>query len=145
MLSVCLWSPPIVWMSKPVFIKLGMYITVPEPIWSACFHKWSMSLCVYVARQRLCKNITAATNIYETIELLLVGSFLCGPCRINRESVGLSIILSLLGNGFVNIFRRQGGIVGSVVFCAVCVVSKEFTRLVFPRTSCFTCSSICVR
>jgi hypothetical protein len=42
--------------------------------------------------------------------------------------------LSLLGNGSVNTFPRQGGIVGGVVSYAVRVVSKESSnRLVFPE------------
>jgi hypothetical protein len=45
--------------------------------------------------------------------------------------------LPLLGNGSVNTFPRQRGIVRGVVFYAVRVVSKESRRLVFPRTSFF--------
>jgi hypothetical protein len=49
--------------------------------------------------------------------------------------VCLCIPLSLLGNGSVNTFPRQTGIVGGVVFYKIGVVSKESRRLVLPRTS----------
>jgi hypothetical protein len=65
--------------------------------------------------------------------------FLCGPCRIKGESVGVCVPLSLLGNGF----QRRRKIFGSVVFCAVHVVSKEKRRLVLPRTSPLMCTLLC--
>jgi hypothetical protein len=37
---------------------------------------------MYVARQRLGKNITTATNTHATIEELWMPCFLRGPCRI---------------------------------------------------------------
>jgi hypothetical protein len=40
---------------------------------------------VYVARQRLGENVTAAKNTHATTELL-DASFLCGPCRIKGKS-----------------------------------------------------------
>jgi hypothetical protein len=50
---------------------------------------------------------------------------------------GLCIPLPLLGNGSVNMFPRQTGIVGDIVFYAVCVVSKEGWLLVLTRNSCY--------
>jgi hypothetical protein len=68
-------------MLEPIFMKLGMYIMTPEPIAKAYIINPShQSLCVYVypsilARQRLGKNITAATNTHATTEELLDTSF----------------------------------------------------------------------
>jgi hypothetical protein len=67
-------------------MKLGMNIMAPGPISTAYFinasHK-SVCLYVYIARQRLGKNITAATNTRVTIEELLDASFsvLSVPCQ----------------------------------------------------------------
>jgi hypothetical protein len=69
------------WMPPPIFMKLGTYIIAPEPIWTAYFINPShQSVCLYgnpsiVARQRLCKNNTAATKTHATIEELLDTSF----------------------------------------------------------------------
>jgi hypothetical protein len=58
-----------------------MYIMAPEPIQMAYFIKPShQSLCLYVnppivARQRLSKNVTTATNTDAIIEELLDASF----------------------------------------------------------------------
>jgi hypothetical protein len=54
--------------------------------------------------------------------------FLCGPYSIKAE------YLSLLGNGLVNTFPRQRGVVGIVSY-AVRVVSKESRRSFLPRKS----------
>jgi hypothetical protein len=45
-------------------------------------------------------------------------------------------LLSLIGNGSVNTFPRQRGIIWNVVFCAVRVVSNECKLSVLSRTSC---------
>jgi hypothetical protein len=45
--------------------------------------------------------------------------------------------VSLPGNGLVNTFPRERGIVGGVIFYAILIVSKESMRLVLPRSSCF--------
>jgi hypothetical protein len=47
------------------------------------------------------------------------------------------IPLSLLGNGSVNTFPWRRRIVGSIVLCAVCAVSKEGRLVVLLRTSCY--------
>jgi hypothetical protein len=63
-------------MAETNFMKLGTYITAPEPISTAYFINLShQPVCLYVyphilARQQLGKNVTAATNIYATIEAL---------------------------------------------------------------------------
>jgi hypothetical protein len=55
-------------MPEPIFMKLGMYILALEPISAAYFiNPFHQSVCVYVyslivARQRLGKNVNAATN-----------------------------------------------------------------------------------
>jgi hypothetical protein len=65
--------PPInFWTPEPIFLKLGIYvyITAPEPISTAHFVNPShQSVCLYVyipvvGRQRLGKNVTAATNTH---------------------------------------------------------------------------------
>jgi hypothetical protein len=60
-------------MHEPICMKLGKYIMALEPISTAYlinpFHQ-SMRLYVYAARQQLGKNVTAATNIQATKELL---------------------------------------------------------------------------
>jgi hypothetical protein len=78
-------------MPEPIFIKLGMYIMASEPISTAYFiNPPPISLCFFtcfphiVARQRLGKKVTAATNTHATIELM-DASFLCGPCCIKGK------------------------------------------------------------
>jgi hypothetical protein len=67
-------------MPQQSFLKLGTYITAPEPIKTAYainpFHQ-CVSLCVYslfVARRLLGKNIAAERNTHTTIEELLDAS-----------------------------------------------------------------------
>jgi hypothetical protein len=61
-------------------MKLGMYIMAPEPISTAYFINPLPSVCVsmcippIVARQRLGKNVTAATKTQTTTEELLDAS-----------------------------------------------------------------------
>jgi hypothetical protein len=82
MLSVCLCIPFInFWMPELIFMKLCMYIMAPEPISTAYVvnpcHQ-SMRLYVYtpiVDRQRLSKNVTAATYTHAAIEEFLDASF----------------------------------------------------------------------
>jgi hypothetical protein len=76
MLCVCEPSPINFRIPKPVSMKLGVYVLVPEPILMAYF----INLCLYVyhpiiASQRLSKNFTAAMNTHATIEELLDASF----------------------------------------------------------------------
>jgi hypothetical protein len=60
-------------MPEPIFIKLCMYIMALEPISTVYSIKSSHhSVCLYVyfpfvARQRLGKNVTAATKTHESI------------------------------------------------------------------------------
>jgi hypothetical protein len=147
MRSTCLGIlPPInFWIPESIFMKLGAYITAPEPNSTGCFinpsHQ-SVSVCVsllsllgkasvkcmplFIARQRFGKHVPAPTNT-----------------RNNRRIVGRACLwvrlctpLSLLGNNSVKTFPQERRIVGGVVFYAVRVVSKESRRLVLPRTSC---------
>jgi hypothetical protein len=80
---LCIYVSPLtnVWTPEPIFMKLSIYIMAPNPISMAYFinssHQ-SVRLYVYppiVARQRLGKNVTAATNTYGTIKKLLDESF----------------------------------------------------------------------
>jgi hypothetical protein len=58
-------------------MKLGMYITAPDPISTAYFPTFCVSVFVfpYVARQPLGKHVTAATNTQTTIVQLLDALF----------------------------------------------------------------------
>jgi hypothetical protein len=78
-------------------------------------------------------NPFSRQRIHATVEELL-DSFLCGPCRVKGEFVGL-YPLSLQGNGYVNTFPWQRRTIGGVVLYAVHVISKESKRLVLPRNS----------
>jgi hypothetical protein len=66
-------------------MKLGTYITAPEPISTALLKNPShQSVCLYVyppsvARQRLGRNVTAVTTAHATIEELLDASFSVWP------------------------------------------------------------------
>jgi hypothetical protein len=66
-------------MPEPIFRKFGMYSMAPEPISTAyVINLPHQSVCLYpliVARQRLGKNVTAATNTHATIEELLNALF----------------------------------------------------------------------
>jgi hypothetical protein len=50
MFYVCLRIPPInFWMAEPVFMKLGVYIMAPEPIWTAySINPSRESVCLYL-------------------------------------------------------------------------------------------------
>jgi hypothetical protein len=61
-------------------VKLGIYITASESISKAYLSPSHQSVCSYVylhivARQQLCKNITAAMNTHATTDELLDASF----------------------------------------------------------------------
>jgi hypothetical protein len=139
MLSVCLCLPPInLWMPKPIFMKLAVYIMAPEPNLNDILHKSLPWVCafLYVVRQRLSKNVTATTNTHETTEELLDASFSMQSMSHERRVCGSVYHLSLLGKGLVSVFQRQRGIVGGVIFRPVRVVSNRSRRLVLSRTSC---------
>jgi hypothetical protein len=80
-LCVCIASPINFWMPEPIFMKLGMYIIVLEPISTPYFinpSQQSMRLDVIpsiVPRQVSGKNVTMATNTHATKEELLAASF----------------------------------------------------------------------
>jgi hypothetical protein len=68
-------------MAEPVFTKISMYITATESISTAYYTNPShQPVCLYVyptviARQRLGKKLTAATNIQAIIRGFLKASF----------------------------------------------------------------------
>jgi hypothetical protein len=68
-------------MPERIFMKLCTYIMAPEPILTVySINPSHESVCLYVyptnvARQRICKNDTEATNTHATIEELLDTSF----------------------------------------------------------------------
>jgi hypothetical protein len=68
----------------------------------------------------------------------LARRFIYSPTRIEGDTVGLCILLSLLGNGSVNTFPRQRKIVRGVNFCVVRVILNESNRLVIPRITRYT-------
>jgi hypothetical protein len=112
-------------------MKFGMHIEATEPV----------CLCIppIIVRQML-----------DKMSLLGNGPANMFPpqnnARNNKIIVGrvclwvcLLIPLSLLRNGSVKTFPRQGRIVGGVVFYEVCIVSKESGRLGLPeRSVCIT-------
>jgi hypothetical protein len=55
-------------MPEPIFMKLGMYIMALEPISKTYFINPFHPYLHTVARQRLGKTVTAAMDIYATIE-----------------------------------------------------------------------------
>jgi hypothetical protein len=61
-------------MPEPIFMKLGVYITAPEPISIAYFINPShQSVCVlpYCFQAMALQNVAMATNTHATIEELL--------------------------------------------------------------------------
>jgi hypothetical protein len=79
-------------MPETIFMKLGMYVVAPEPISTVYFINTShQSVClrVYtliVATQRICKNVTAATNTYAVVEESLDASFSMRSTSYQKES-----------------------------------------------------------
>jgi hypothetical protein len=85
-LYVCV-SPP----STFGCLNLFLWNLASEPISKEYFinpSRQSVRLYLYpsiVARQRLSKNVNAATNTHATIKELFDASFLCGPCHIKGK------------------------------------------------------------
>jgi hypothetical protein len=118
---------------KPIFIKLGMYVTTTEHISTAYYinsppslqsfcgsvrvsllsllGKWSVK-CIpqSIAKQRLGRQIPAATN---TLKNRIVGSEFLWVC------------VALLCYNSLKTFLLQGIIIGDLVFYAVRVVSRK--------------------
>jgi hypothetical protein len=75
------------WMSEPIFMKLDNFIMAPELISTAYFiNPFYQSVCQYVyppivARQRLGKNVTAATDTHTKIEEFWDASFYAAHSR----------------------------------------------------------------
>jgi hypothetical protein len=80
----CLSYPPINFLiPEPIFMKLRMYIMAPGPI---VLHKsFPSCVCLNVARQRLGKNVFAATNTCTTTEELLDASFSMRSASYQRK------------------------------------------------------------
>jgi hypothetical protein len=58
-------------MPEPIFMKVGMHITAPEPFSMAyIINPYHQSYPPVVARQRLDKNVTAENNSQTTEKLL---------------------------------------------------------------------------
>jgi hypothetical protein len=76
--SVCVFPLINFWMPEPIFMELGMHVMAREPISTAYFMNPShQSVCLYVyplivARQRLGKNVTRATNTHALLSMRLV-------------------------------------------------------------------------
>jgi hypothetical protein len=82
-----------------------------------------MSIPPIVARQRLGKQVPAATNTFNKRKI--VGWVIFYAVRVlskEREWDCLCVPLSLKGKGSVNTFPRQRRIVGDVLFYSVVVV-----------------------
>jgi hypothetical protein len=131
-------------MAEPIFMKVGVYIMAPDSISTVHFIKpihQSVCLCVYlpvVARHWQSKNITLTTNTHATTEEMLGTLFSVQSMSYQRGICVLCVYAPvLLGNGLAYTFLWQWGIVGGVIFYAVCFVWKESRWLVLPRTSCF--------
>jgi hypothetical protein len=78
-----------------------------------------MRIALIIARQRVGKHVSPAKkNRWRR-------RFLCGPCRIKGESVGLSVYPSIVARQRLGKHvSRKKRIVGGVVFYVVRVVSK---------------------
>jgi hypothetical protein len=110
-------------------------IMAPERIWTVYFINVShqcVCLNVYVARQRLDKTVTAATNTHATLKELLDSSFFAVRVVWKSLWLCLCIPLSSLGNGSANMFPLQRGVGRGVVLYAVRVVLKDSRRSVLP-------------
>jgi hypothetical protein len=103
---VCVCESPTINFSvpEPIFMKLGMHIMIPEPISTAYYiNPTNQSPYLYVhppivVRQRLGKNVTAATNTHERIEKKCwMRRFLCDPCRIRGTQEIFFLILHIGG------------------------------------------------
>jgi hypothetical protein len=122
------------WISEPIFIKLGTYITAPEPIWAAYLKYASQKfsrLCVYVATLWLCKNVTAAANTHTNRKYVGHGCVsyvrkfcgsVCCPAVV-RERPGKHVPTATR-----NCWRRR-------FLCGPCRI-KVNRRLVLTRTYC---------
>jgi hypothetical protein len=120
------------WMPEPIFTKLGMYIMAPKTSTAYFINTYHQSLClyVYVARQRLVRNVTDTMSAHAIIKQFWEAAFSTWSVSCQRRAFEhLCIAISLLENFAVNTFSRQQGIVAGVVFYLLRVVSKEGRRL----------------
>jgi hypothetical protein len=89
-------SPPLTFECQEICMKLGMYIMTHETVSTAYFVNPPIHLCLYVyfrivARQRLSKHVPAAINTCNNRGIVGRNRFICGPCLIRGESVGLYV------------------------------------------------------
>jgi hypothetical protein len=77
-LCLCIPTPLSSWIPEPIFMKLGMYNMVPETI--------SIVYFINSSHQSVCMCIP-----YRCWATARTRRFLCGPCHIKGESVGLSV------------------------------------------------------
>jgi hypothetical protein len=113
-------------------MKPGMYIMASEPIWTAYFINTShQSICLYVYVARLGYRC----NEYTTNNRRIVGCVVFYAIHVvSKESLWVSVYsLSLLGNGSVNTFQRQRGIVADIVFDASMSFQRKVCNLFFPE------------
>jgi hypothetical protein len=106
-------------MVDPVFMNLAKFISSPEPISTAYVINPSCQFMYpnIVTRQRPGKrNVIAARNSHATIEKLLDAAVYMRSVSYERS-----------------VLEFVRGIVGSVVFNEVCVVSKERDDPSFPE------------
>jgi hypothetical protein len=92
---------------------------------------------VYIARQRLSKNVTPATNTHNNRRI--VGRVVFYAVSVVSKEclwVCLCIPLIIARKRFGKRFPAATGIVAGVVFYAARVVSKKRRQLVLRRTSC---------
>jgi hypothetical protein len=115
-------------MPEPVFMKLGVYIMAPEPFSAAYVMKPShQSVCLYVythlvARPRIGKNVTAATNRQATIEQLFDALFSVRHMSYQRRVCGPVRVLCMCS---VITFLRQRRVVGGVLVNAVLLYQRK--------------------
>jgi hypothetical protein len=97
-LAVCVSLLYQIWMSGPVFMKLGMHTLAPQPISMTYFINPShQSVCLYVyppiiARQRHSKHVPAATNTRN--DRRIVGLVILYNARaLSKESLWVSVCI----------------------------------------------------
>jgi hypothetical protein len=138
----CLCFPP---SSSEYLTNLYETWCVQHGTWAhlnGVLHKYLQTLCVSICIPlTLLGNGSVNTFPRQRIHInngmnCWTWHFICGPCLIKCEYIGLSLYpLQLLGKNPTKTFPRQRRIVGCVVFYAVHIVSKENRPLVLLRTS----------
>jgi hypothetical protein len=92
---LCLWIPPINFrMLEPIFMKIGMYIMAPEPIWTAYFANAShQSVCMCMLLGNGSGNLYRCNEYTSKIEELL-DTFVFSAVRVlSKESLCLCLCI----------------------------------------------------